>query len=321
VSDGVGLRVEDISVRYGDVPAVTDASLEVAAGSVLALVGESGSGKTSLALAIARLLPPGGSLVAGSVRVGEIDVASLAGDELRRSRGRLVGYIAQDAMAALNPVMRAGRQIAEVFEFHDGLGRADAGARTLELLGQVGIRDAGRVARCYPHELSGGMRQRVMIAIALALRPQVLVADEPTTALDVTVQADVLALVGELQRLHGVTLVWITHDMGVVAELADDIAVMYGGRIVERGPAGDVFASPAHPYTQALLATIGDGRAPAKTAFSTIPGTPPHGPPPPGCPFHPRCALAFAPCGELVPQRTPVADGHESSCHLERGRP
>ena len=192
-----------------------------------------------------------------------------------------------------------------MFEFHDGLRRVDAEARTHELLGQVGIRDAARVARCYPHELSGGMRQRVMIAIALALRPQVLVADEPTTALDVTVQADVLALVGELQRQHGVTLVWITHDMGVVAELADDIAVMYGGRIVERGPARDVFASPAHPYTQALLATIGDGRAPAKTAFSAIPGTPPHGPPPPGCPFHPRCAKAFAPCGETRPAPHP----------------
>ncbi len=315
-----GLRVDGITVHYGQMPAVTDASLAVAAGTVLAVVGESGSGKTSLALAIARLLPPGGVLAAGSVLIGDVDVASLAGDELRRSRGRLVGYIAQDAMAALNPVMRAGRQIAEVFEFHDGVPRREADEQAVELLRQTGIRDPGRVARAYPHELSGGMRQRVMIAIAIALRPAVLVADEPTTALDATVQAEILALVRELQRTHGVTLVWITHDMGVVAELADDIAVMYGGRVVERGTAADVFARPAHPYTQALIATIGDGRAPARSRFEAIAGSPPHGAPPAGCPFHPRCRAAFDPCATAVPQTYVVGPSHESSCHLHGAR-
>ncbi len=311
-----GLRVDGVSVAYDGVQAVTDACLEVGRGRVLAIVGESGSGKTSLALAIARLLPTNGRLISGSIDVGDVEVTGLAGAELRRSRGRLVGYIAQDAMAALNPVMRAGRQIAEVFEAHDGLARTVAEREAIELLRQVGIHDSDRVARAFPHQLSGGMRQRVMIAIALALRPKVLVADEPTTALDVTVQAEILAVVKELQRAHDVTLVWITHDMGVVAELADDVAVMYGGRIVERGAAGEVFGRPAHPYTQALLSTIGDGSAPAKSRFSVIGGSPPSGPPAAGCPFHPRCSEAVGPCDTTMPPVSIMGATHEASCHL-----
>ena len=312
-----GLRVEGVGVRYGDgTQAVADVHVDVGAGRVLAIVGESGSGKTSLALAIARLLPPGAEVDAGAVLVDGVDVTALRGDELRRSRGRLVAYIPQDAMAALNPVIRVGRQIGEVFEAHDGASRGEAAARARELLEHVGIRDPTRVARAYPHELSGGMRQRVMIAIALALRPRVLVADEPTTALDVTVQAEILALVQGLQESHEMTLVCITHDLGVVAELADDVAVMYGGRIAERAPASELFARPAHPYTRALLAAVGADGQPAKERFATIEGAPPSGTPPAGCPFHPRCGVALARCSVEVPRVTQVGAGHAAACHL-----
>jgi oligopeptide/dipeptide ABC transporter ATP-binding protein len=296
---------------------VTEASLAVEAGRTMAIVGESGSGKTSLALAVARLLPPGGEIAAGAVRVDGVDVTGLAGAELRRARGRLVGYLAQDSMAALNPVLTAGLQVAEVFETRDGTSRREARHRAVELLGQVGIQRAGEVARMYPHELSGGMRQRVMIAMALALRSRLLIADEPTTALDVTVQAEILGLAGALQADHGVTFLWITHDMGVVAEIADAVAVMYGGRIVEQGPAAEVFDSPAHPYTQALLETVrGGAEARPKEPFATIAGAPPAGVIPPGCPFHPRCAHVFEPCPEVVPATVAAGPSHRAACHL-----
>jgi oligopeptide/dipeptide ABC transporter ATP-binding protein len=311
------LEVEGVSVRYGEFEAVTEASLAVEEGRTMAIVGESGSGKTSLALAVARLLPPGGEIAAGSVRVDGVEVTGLAGADLRRARGRLVGYLAQDSMAALNPVLPAGLQVAEVFETRDGTGRREARHRAVELLGQVGIQRAAEVARRYPHELSGGMRQRVMIAMALALRSRLLIADEPTTALDVTVQAEILALAGALQADHGVTLLWITHDMGVVAEVADTVAVMYGGRIVEQGPAAEVFGAPAHPYTQALLETVrGGAEAPPKTPFATIAGAPPAGVIPPGCPFHPRCAHAFEPCPDVVPEAVTAGPAHQAACHL-----
>ncbi len=311
------LEVSGVSVRYGDFQAVTEASLAVEEGRTMAIVGESGSGKTSLALAVARLLPPGGEIAAGAVRVDGVDVTGLRGADLRRARGRLVGYLAQDSMAALNPVLPAGLQVAEVFETRDGVRRGEARRQAVELLGQVGIQRAAEVARRYPHELSGGMRQRVMIAMALALRSRLLIADEPTTALDVTVQAEILALAAALQADHGVTFLWITHDMGVVAEVADTVAVMYGGRIVEQGPAGEVFGSPSHPYTQALLETVrGGAEAPPKTPFATIAGAPPAGVIPPGCPFHPRCAHAFEPCPEVVPALVDAGPAHRAACHL-----
>jgi oligopeptide/dipeptide ABC transporter ATP-binding protein len=314
------LEVERVSVHYGSFEAVTEASIAVEEGSTMAIVGESGSGKTSLALAVARLLPPGGEIAAGSVRVDGVDVTGLAGADLRRARGRLVGYLAQDSMAALNPVLPAGLQVAEVFETRDGVGRRDARRQAVELLAQVGIQRAAEVARMYPHELSGGMRQRVMIAMALALRSRLLIADEPTTALDVTVQAEILALAAALQAEHGVTFLWITHDMGVVAEIAGTVAVMYGGRIVEQGPAAEVFAHPAHPYTQALLETVrGGAEAPPKAPFATIAGAPPAGFIPPGCPFHPRCAHVHEPCPEIVPATVDVGPGHQAACHLLGG--
>jgi oligopeptide/dipeptide ABC transporter ATP-binding protein len=312
--------ISGLGVRYGDFAAVSDASLVIGQGTTLALVGESGSGKSSLALAVGRLLPPGGEITSGTVMVDGVDVAQLQGAELRRARGRLVGYLAQDSMAALNPVLSAGKQVAEVFEARDGVGRAEARREAVEILTQVGIQRPAEVARMYPHELSGGMRQRVMIAMALALRPRLLVADEPTTALDVTVQAEILALARELQEEHGVTFLWITHDMGVVAEIADAVAVMYGGRIVEQGAVADVFDRPAHPYTQALLASArGGGEAPPKTPFAAIGGSPPSGLNPSGCPFHPRCPQVHDPCRVTMPPVTETGFGHAVACHLYGG--
>ena len=313
------VEVSNVNVRYGDFQAVTGASLTIEQGTTLALVGESGSGKSSLAFAIGRLLPPGGEIASGTVRVGDLEVSSLAGEQLRRARGRVVGYLAQDSMAALNPVLTAGLQVAEVYAARDGVSRSQAKRHAVEMLAQVGIQRPEKVAGMYAHELSGGMRQRVMIAMALALRPQLLIADEPTTALDVTVQAEILALARELQREHAVTFLWITHDMGVVAEMADTVAVMYGGRIVERGPAATVFDEPAHPYTQALLATmVGAQEAAPKTPFAAIGGSPPTGTPPAGCPFHPRCAKAFAPCDREMPAVLAMGSDHTAACHLHQ---
>ena len=314
------VQVTDVSIRYGDVEVVTGASLAIERGTTLALVGESGSGKSSLAFAMSRLLPPGGEITRGIVRVGDLEVSSLAGDELRRARGSVVGYLAQDSMAALNPVLTAGLQIAEVFAARDGVSRSQARRDAVEMLAQVGIQRPEGVAGMYAHELSGGMRQRVMIAMALALRPHLLIADEPTTALDVTVQAEIIGLARELQREHGVTVLWITHDMGVVCEVADAVAVMYGGRIIEQGPAAAIFGDPVHPYTRALLATtVGAREAEPKTPFAAIDGTPPTGALPPGCPFHPRCEHAFAPCEREMPANTAVTADHGAACHLLGG--
>ncbi len=310
------LAIVDVGVSYGRFVAVRDVTLAVPAGTTLALVGESGSGKSSLAHAIARLLPPGTGLT-GSVQVGGRELASLRGRDLRDVRGRVVSYLAQDAMAALNPVMRVGRQVGEVFARHQGLSRRESAGRAGDLLRRVGIQAPDLVARKFPHELSGGMRQRVMIAIALALAPEVLVADEPTTALDVTVQAEILALVRALQAERGFAIVWITHDMGVVAEIADDVAVMYGGRIVEQGPVRDVFAAPAHPYTRALIeAAREQPDTAAKARFLTIVGQPPAGELPSGCSFHPRCPVAIDRCSTERPGSRLIGEGRHAACHL-----
>ena len=310
------LAVEDLHVRYGDRHAVRGVSFAVAPGETLALVGESGCGKSSTAHAIARLLPPG-STMEGSVSVGDLDLSGAGGAALREARGRVVAYMPQDAMAALNPVQPAGRQIAEVLRFRGGAGRSQAATGAIELLGEVGIRQPQLVARRYAHELSGGMRQRVMLAIALAARPQVLIADEPTTALDVTVQAGILALVRRLVAADRMALVWITHDIGVVAEIADTVAVMYGGRIVEHGPAQAIFEQPAHPYTRALVESPRRSRdAAPKQPFEAIPGAPPLGDFPAGCPFHPRCPHAMPVCAETMPAVTALTPGHVGACHL-----
>jgi oligopeptide/dipeptide ABC transporter ATP-binding protein len=310
------LVVDTIDVRYDGFAAVRGASISVTGGRTLALVGESGSGKSSLALAAARLLPPGTD-VTGSVRVGGQELLELRGEALRAARGRVVGYLAQDAMAALNPVMRVGKQVAEVFVRHQQASAREASAKAVDLFRRVGIQSPEVVARKYPHELSGGMRQRVMIAIALALAPDVLIADEPTTALDVTVQAEILALVRELQAERGLVVVWITHDMGVVAEIADEVAVMYGGRIVEHAPVGEVFARPLHPYTQALIGSAREEPGtPPKAPFVTIAGQPPTGEVPTGCPFHPRCPVAVARCSTDLPATRELGVGHTVACHI-----
>lgn len=311
-----GLAVNDLHVHYGKRHAVRGVSFAVAPGQTLAIVGESGCGKSSTALAVSRLLPVGAT-TQGSAVVGDLDLAAATGDTLRRARGRVVAYMPQDAMAALNPVQSAGRQIAEVLRLRRGDDRGQAAAGAIDLLGDVGIDEPAAVARRYAHELSGGMRQRVMLAIALAARPEVLIADEPTTALDVTVQAGILALVRELVVADQMALVWITHDIGVVAEIADTVAVMYGGLIVEQGPVETIFEQPSHPYTQALVQSPRDSRrAPPKAAFDAIPGSPPLGDFPSGCPFHPRCPAALAICPQTMAATVELAPGHVCACHL-----
>jgi oligopeptide/dipeptide ABC transporter ATP-binding protein len=311
-----GLDVRGLSVAYGGRRVVHDISFTARAGRTLALVGESGSGKSSVALAIARLLPATAA-IAGEIRLGDVDLAALEGRELRHARGRLVAYVPQDAMAALNPTQSAGRQIAQVVELQDGVSRRDAWRGAIELLEQVGMPQAHEVARRFPHQLSGGMRQRVMIAIGLAGRPQLLIADEPTTALDVTVQAGILALARELQAAGATTFIWITHDFGVVAEIADDVTVMYGGRAVEQAGVHEIFDRPAHPYTRALVGLPAEAReAPPKARFNAIPGSPPARVLPSGCSFHPRCPVAVESCAGAVPAERVVAHAHLASCHL-----
>jgi oligopeptide/dipeptide ABC transporter ATP-binding protein len=311
-----GLAVNDLHVHYGERHAVRGVSFAVAPGQTLAIVGESGCGKSSTALAVSRLLPVGATME-GSAVIGDLDLAAATGDTLRRARGRVVAYMPQDAMAALNPVQSAGRQIAEVLRLRRGDDRGRAAAGAIDLLGDVGINEPAAVARRYAHELSGGMRQRVMLAIALAARPEVLIADEPTTALDVTVQAGILALVRELVVADQMALVWITHDIGVVAEIADTVAVMYGGLIVEQGPVETIFESPSHPYTQALVQSPRDSRRAApKAAFDAIPGSPPLGDFPSGCPFHPRCPAALEICPQTMAATVELGPGHVCACHL-----
>jgi oligopeptide/dipeptide ABC transporter ATP-binding protein len=310
-----GLTVEHLHVRYGDGHAVRGVSFSVQPGETLALVGESGCGKSSTALAIARLLPAGATME-GSATIEGLDLATARGRELREARGRIVAYMPQDAMAALNPVQSAGRQIAEVLSFRRGASRSQAAAGAVQLLDEVGIQQPESAARRYAHQLSGGMRQRVMLAIALAGRPRVLIADEPTTALDVTVQAGILALVRRLVVEDRMALMWITHDIGVVAEVADSVAVMYGGRIVERGPVQTIFEDPSHPYTRALVQSPRQSRAAApKAAFDAIPGSPPVGQFPPGCPFHPRCPVALPECSSRMPDTITLGPSHTAACH------
>ena len=276
-TDVSGLAVSDLHVRYGERHAVRGVSFAVAPGTTLALVGESGCGKSSTAHAIARLLPPGATMH-GSAVIDGFDLAAATGNPLREARGRVVAYMPQDAMAALNPVQSAGRQIAEVLQFRREMSRGDAAQGAVQMLAEVGIKDPASAAKRYAHQLSGGMRQRVMLAIALAGRPQALIADEPTTALDVTVQSGILALVRRLVIEDQMALVWITHDIGVVAEIADEVAVMYGGKIVEQGPVAEIFERPTHPYTRALVQSPRLSRAAApKAAFDAIPGSPPLG--------------------------------------------
>ena len=298
-----------------DAPAVDDVSFALRRGETLGLVGESGSGKSVTALSIVRLVMPPGRIAGGRVEFEGQNLLDLDERAMRAIRGRRIGFVFQEPMIALDPVYTIGYQIAETLGVH-GLSHGQARrARVLELLEAVRIPDPARRAKEYPHQLSGGLRQRAMIALAIAAEPSLLVADEPTTALDVTVQAEILDLLREMRRAFHLSLLLITHDLGVVAGMCDRVAVMYAGRIVEQAAVDRLFAAPAHPYTRALLECI-PGRQPGRR-LAAIPGTvPPLGQLPPGCAFSPRCPDRFDPCDERPPDVTPIQADHDVRCYL-----
>jgi len=306
------LQVDDLQTVFGCerrglvARAVRGVSFGVGRGETLGIVGESGSGKSVTALSLLRLIAPPGRIAGGSVTLGGTDLLALSERRMRDVRGGRVAMVFQDPMTALNPTLTVGEQIIETILAHQKVSRAEAKAQALDWLTRVRVSLPARRLRQYPHELSGGMRQRVMIAIAFSCRPEVLLADEPTTALDVTVQAQILDLMDELKAEIGTAVVLITHDLGVVRERCDHVAVMYAGQIVEYAPAPELFAAPRHPYTQALLASLPDWRRPRTDApLPALPGQPP---PltaiPSGCPFAPRCPRRFAPCPTVVPAET-----------------
>jgi peptide/nickel transport system ATP-binding protein len=315
-----GLRTE-FHTAEGVVRAVDDVSFDIAPGEILGIVGESGSGKSVTARSILGMVHEPGRVVAGQISYRGRDLRTLPPKAMRPIRGREIGLVFQDPQSALNPVMTVRDQISEALTVH-GMGRAAARERALELLEQVGIPDARRRADDYPHQFSGGMRQRVVIAIALANNPSLLIADEPTTALDVTIQAQILRLLGRLRRELGVAVLMITHDMGVVAETCDRLVVMYGGRVLERGTVEDVFRAPKSPYTHDLLAAmprLSSDSAGARR-LPSIPGAPPDPAHlPPGCPFEPRCRLAVDACAEKMPSLTVFSVDHAAACHVTAG--
>ena len=316
------LEVRDLSVSFkteiGIVRAVDGLSLSIALGEVIGIVGESGSGKTVSMMAVMRLIRDPNAVVEGEVLLRGRNLIDLPQREMRLVRGGEIAMIFQDPMTALTPVYTVGWQIGEQLRAHERLTRKQARARTVELLAEVGISNAGRRVDDYPHQFSGGMRQRVMIAMALSCNPSLLIADEPTTALDVTIQAQILELMKRLQRDYGSSILLITHDMGVVSELAERVAVMYAGSIVEEGSKAAVFRDPQHPYTWGLLGSIPRVGRPRVRRLAAIPGTPPSLlAPPEGCRFAPRCPYRFDRCSirpELLPR---VEAGRADACHLD----
>jgi peptide/nickel transport system ATP-binding protein len=317
------LRVEDLRVAYptedGLVQAVDGISYELGRGRTLGIVGESGSGKTVAALSVLGLTRAQGAQVSGRISFEGRDLLTLSENELRAIRGNQIAMVFQDPLSSLHPLYRVGAQIVEAIRAHRDLAKAKARAHTIELPGLVGIPDPARRVDAYPHELSGGQRQRAMIAMALANDPKLLIADEPTTALDVTVQAQILALLARLQRERAMALVLVTHDLGVVAEMADDIAVMYAGQIVESAPAERIFTAPEHPYTWGLLRSIPTLDGPREEELTPIPGSPPSPlAPPSGCRFHPRCPYAQPEHARTDPALRPVPGqpDHQVACLL-----
>ena len=305
----------------GWVHAVDGVDLRVEAGETVCLVGESGSGKSVTAMSVLKLLPmPPGRIVAGQVLWDGRDLVPLPPAEMQRLRGREIGMVFQEPMTALNPVYTVGEQISEGLRLHEGLSRAAALDRAAELLALVHIPMASRRVHDYPHQFSGGMRQRVMIAMALACKPRLLIADEPTTALDVTIQAQILDLLAELKERLGMAVLLITHAMGVVAEVAQRVVVMYAGQVSEEGSVEEVFQRPWHPYTQGLIRSIPriDADAARGARLVSIPGTVPSLiEPPPGCRFAPRCAYARDACTQATPALREVGPGHRVACILE----
>ena len=329
------LEIRDLVTAFhtpaGRVPAVDGVSLSIEPGRTLGLVGESGCGKSVTAMSVLRLVAAPGVIESGQILLsapggtgagGPVDLVRLPERDLRRVRGGRIGMIFQEPMTSLNPVFTIGDQVGEVVRLHRGASRAEARARALEMLRLVRLADPEQRLDEYPHQLSGGMRQRVMIAMALACEPDLVIADEPTTALDVTIQAQILDLLADLRRRLGTAILLITHDLGVVAETCDEVAVMYAGRIVERGPAATIFTRPLHPYTIGLLAAKPDPTAPRGGTLRTIPGmVPPPQQFPAGCRFHPRCgharqtAAAGPACAAAVPELREVEPGHFVRCH------
>ena len=314
------LSVKDLVIRIAGVNVVDGVSLAAAEGSILAIVGESGCGKSLTALSILQLLPGAAQIAGGKIHLEGAELTVMDEAELRQVRGNRASIIFQEPVASLNPLMRVGAQVEEALRIHRGLSDDQARQQAIAMLAMVGIPDPALRAAQFPFELSGGMCQRIMIAAALVCRPRLLIADEPTTALDVTIQAQILDLMKRLRDEVGTTIVLITHDMGVVADMADDVAVMYGGRVVESGPVEQIFATPAHPYTRLLLATVPRLDGQRKTVLRTIEGQVPSADTwPQGCRFRDRCPLASAACSER-PVLTPLAQAdHQVACwHTDR---
>ncbi len=322
MSNGPLLDIRRLSTHYVSARgtrvtrAVDDVSLVLDQGQTLGIVGESGSGKTTLALTLLRLLPPAARIVSGEILFEGADLLKKSDGEMRRIRGKRIAMILQDPMASLNPLFTVGDQVAEPIRVHEHASRGNAWGRALELLKAVRIAAPETRVREYPHQLSGGMRQRIVGAIAISCEPRVLIADEPTTSLDLTIQAQYLKLLRDLQRSHNLALIFITHNLGIVAKMCDQVAVMYAGRLVEAGPVKQIYNAPAHPYTQALLESIprvGDNRK----RLTAIDGQPPDpSAPPPGCAFHPRCPKIMDRCRSEAPPEFRVADAQTSRCWL-----
>jgi peptide/nickel transport system ATP-binding protein len=313
------LEVEGLSTRFpsasGPVPVVDESGFVIRRGEVLALVGESGCGKSMTALSIMRLVPKPGHIAAGRVALQGEELLPLSVGEMRAVRGGRIAMIFQEPMTSLNPVMRVGEQVVEAIRLHADVSRAAALARCRELFEKVGIPDPEERLDAYPHQLSGGLKQRVMIAMALSTQPELLIADEPTTALDVTIQAQIIRLLRDLQSELGMSILLITHDLGIVNELADRVAVMYAGRIVEMGSRSDVLERPRHPYTRGLLRSMPALARPGERLPEIAGVVPSPNEWPPGCRFATRCELADERCAREVPARTPLTDDHVVYCH------
>jgi dipeptide transport system ATP-binding protein len=313
---GALLEVRGLSIRYGDRLATWAVDLALAPGEVLGLVGESGAGKSTIGRAIVRLLPEGGRVESGSVHFRERALLALPEREMRRLRGADITLIPQDPLSALNPTFRIGVQATDPLRLHRGLPHRDARAEMVRLLGHLGIPDPADVLRRYPHELSGGMRQRVLIAMAFSCEPSLVIADEPTTALDVTTQAQILRLLRDLHAERGAAILFVTHDLGVVAHLAHRVAVMYAGCLVETAPTPRLFEAPAHPYTMGLLAQVPRVDARAEVASGLEGLMPVLAGPPPACPFRARCPKRLEACDRTMPALRAVGEGRSVACHL-----
>ena len=324
------LELQNLSTHYVSaqgtrvVRAVDEVSLSLNAGETLGIVGESGSGKSTLALTILRILPPAAQIVSGKMLFEGEDLLLKSDEEMRRVRGKRIAMILQDPMASLNPLFTIGDQVAETLRVHEGASRANAWERARGLLKAVRIPSPETRVTQYPHEMSGGMRQRIVGAIGISCEPRLLIADEPTTSLDLTIQAQYLALLRDLQREHGLALIFITHNLGIVAKMCDQLAVMYAGRVVESGPVSQIFNNPTHPYTEALLSSI-PRMTDNRQRLTAIDGQPPDlSSLPPGCAFAPRCPEAFDRCRTQAPPALTTAVGRNARCwlaHASRDNP